>query len=387
MKILLFANTDWYLYNFRLSLAKKLRDLGCEVVLVSPSGKYGAKLSALGFRWIPFDFSNKGMNPFAELAVLARLIQLYRNERPNLVHQFTIKCVLYGSIAAYVAGRIPTVNAITGLGHVFTDAGIKMRLLKPIVKSLYRIIFSLNRAKLRVIFQNTEDSAFFTQNGLVPEYLTQVIRGSGVDCKQFSPISPVTVEGHGRVNVLFASRMLREKGIFELADAVRLLKAKNIDIKLVLAGDVYPGNPSSLTEGEITEICSDSSMQYVGHRDDIRQLLTECDIVVLPSYREGTPRILIEAAAMEKPIVATKIAGCIGLVEDGVNGLLVPVGDAASLAAALEKLVKNRGLRKTMGKAGRKIVLAEFSEEIVLQKTLDVYRQLLPQVPPLSVNP
>lgn len=387
MKILLFANTDWYLYNFRRSLAEKLREQGWEVVLVSPPGEYGEKLSALGFRWIPFDFANKGMNPFAELAVLLKLIKLYRSEWPNLVHHFTIKCVLYGSIAAYLTGRIPTVNAVTGLGHVFTNTGVKMRLLRPVVKSLYRLIFSLNQAKMRVIFQNTEDRAFFTLNGLIPEYLTQVIRGSGVDCSYFAPIPSAKLEERGPVNILFASRMLREKGIFELAEAVRLLKTRNVDITLVLAGDVYPGNPSSLTAEEITEICSDSALQYVGHHDNIKPLLTECDIVVLPSYREGSPRILIEAAAMEKPIVATKIAGCMGLVEDNVNGFLVPVGDAASLAAALDKLVRNKDLRETMGKAGRKIVLAGFSEEIVLQKTFDVYRALLPQVPLLSAAP
>ncbi|MDP2156940.1 MAG: glycosyltransferase family 4 protein, partial [Nitrospirota bacterium] len=259
-----------------------------------------------------------------------------------------------------------------------------MRLLRPIIKSLYRIIFSLNRAKMRVIFQNTEDRAFFVQNGLVPELLTQVIRGSGVDCKQFSPTPADGLPAKGPVKILFASRMLREKGIFELAHAARLLKEKGLNFSVILAGDVYPGNPSSLTAEEITEICSDSALQYVGHRDDIKPLLTECDIVVLPSYREGTPRILIEAAAMEKPIVATKIAGCMGLVEDNVNGFLVPVGDAASLAAALEKLVRNKELRESMGKAGREIVLAGFSEEIVLQKTFAVYRDLLPQSTPLS---
>jgi len=357
---------------------------GLEVVLVSPSGKYGEKLRDLGFRWIPFEFSNKGMNPFAELAVLLKLIKLYRSERPDIVHHFTIKCVLYGSIAAYLTGRIPTVNAVTGLGHVFTDTGIKMRLLRPLIKSLYRIIFSLNQAKMRVIFQNTEDRAFFTHNGLIPEFLTQVIRGSGVNCEQFSPVPADGISSHGPVKLLFASRMLKEKGINELAQAAGLLQEGGLDISVILAGDVYPGNPSSLTAEEITEICSDSALKYVGHHDNIKPLLTECDIVVLPSYREGTPRILIEAAAMEKPIVATKIAGCIGLVEDNVNGFLVPVGDAASLAAAIEKLVRNRNLRQTMGKAGRKIVLAGFSEEIVLQKTFAVYRDLLPQVPPLS---
>ena len=379
MKILLFANTDWYLYNFRRSLAEQLRDLGREVVLVSPPGKYGEKLRALGFRWIPFPFSTKSLNPFSELAVLVNLIRLYRAERPDLAHHFTIKCVIYGSIAAYLAGKVPTVNAVTGLGHVFTDAGLKMRILQPVVKMLYRLIFSLNSAHMRIIFQNTEDRDFFVQQGLAPGSLTHIIRGSGVDCLHFRPPQPVEVRGPGPVKILFASRMLKEKGLAELVAAVKMLRTRGVDIRVILAGDIYPENPSSLTKEDITEMCTDSVMIYAGHHDDIRQLIAECDIVVLPSYREGSPRILIEAAAMAKPIVATKIAGCMGIVEEGVNGLLVPVGDAAALAEALERLVRNRGLRETMGKAGRRIALAEFSDEIVLQKTFAVYHELLPR--------
>jgi len=381
MKILLFANTDWYLYNFRRALVERLRDLGWEVVLISPTGRYGEKLRELGFRWLPFYFENKSLNPLKELVVLAKLVRLYRVERPTLVHHFTIKCVLYGSIAAYLTGRVPTVNAITGLGHVFTDSGKEMRLLRPVVKMLYRLIFSLNRAEMRTVFQNTEDKAFFAQKGLLPETLMRVIRGSGVDCVQFSPATASREPLQGPVKILFASRMLKEKGINDLAEAVTMLKTKGLDIEVILAGDVYPGNPSSLTTEELAELCRDSVLTYVGHHDDVRQLIAGADIVVLPSYREGTPRILVEAAAMEKPIVATRIAGCQGIVEDGVNGLLVPVGAPVALASALERLVMDRGLRKTMGKAGRGIVLEEFDLSIVLQKTFAVYRELLPQLP------
>ena len=374
-KILLFANTDWYLYNFRHSLAERLRAEGWQVVLISPPGEYGAKLEALGFRWIPFDFAPGGTNPLIELGVLRRLIALYRAERPDLVHHFTIKCVLYGSLAARLVGGIPIVNAVTGLGHIFIDPGLKARLLRPLVKGLYR--FVLGAARSRVIFQNDEDRNFFTACGLVEPKRTRLIRGSGVDCSRFSPLPHPDDNPPAAVKILFASRLLREKGIAELLAAARILRRNNVDAEFLLAGDIYPGNPSSLTASELAAIKEEGIVTCLGHVDDMQPLLAQADIVVLPSYREGTPRILIEAAAMAIPIVATDIAGCRGLVQDGINGLLVPVKDAAALAAALQRLLADQKLRQAMGLAGRRIVTAEFDEKIVIEKTLAIYREIL----------
>ena len=373
-KILLFANTDWYLYNFRRSLAERLRAEGWQVVLISPPGEYGPKLEALGFRWIPFDFAPGGTNPLAELNVLRRLLALYRTERPDLVHHFTIKCVLYGSLAARLVGGIPVVNAVTGLGHIFTDSGLKASLLRPLVKGLYR--FVLGAARSRVIFQNDEDRNFFTDSGLVEPERTHLIRGSGVDCTRFSPAIRSVDTPLAPIKILFASRLLREKGIDELLAAVRIVRQSGVQVEFLLAGDIYPGNPSSLTASEIATIKAEGIVTCLGHVDDMLPLLAAADIVVLPSYREGTPRILIEAAAMAIPIVATDIAGCRGLVQDGVNGLLVPVKDATALAAALQRLIADRELRQTMGMAGRRIVLTEFDEKIVLERTIAIYRDL-----------
>ena len=373
-KILLFANTDWYLYNFRCSLAQRLRAEGWEVVLISPPGEYGAKLKALGFRWIPFDFATGSINPFVEIGVLRRLIALYRTERPDLVHHFTIKCVLYGSLAARLMGGIPVVNAVTGLGHIFTDSGLKATLLRPLVKGLYRFVMGAVRS--RVIFQNNEDLNFFTSIGLVDPERTHLIRGSGVNCARFSPL-PHPATDAVPVKILFASRLLREKGIYELLAAARIIRQRDVRVEFLLAGNIYPGNPSSLTSKEIVAIKEDGIVNCLGHVDDMLPLLAKVDIVVLPSYREGTPRILIEAAAMAIPIVATDIAGCRGLVQDGINGLLVPIKDAPALAAALQRLIADRALRLEMGVAGRRIVMAEFDEKIVLEKTLAIYRRLL----------
>lgn len=373
-RILLFANTDWYLYNFRLSLARKLRDDGWQVVLVAPSGTYGEKLAALGFDFIPFDFSTKSTNPLSELAVVWRLVKLYRDQRPTLVHHFTIKCVLYGTFAARCAGVRGIVNAVTGLGHIFTDPGVKARLLRPMVRGMYKAMLAGER--VRVIFQNRENCDYFTDTGLVAARRCALIRGSGVDCEFFRS----SLSGEGKpgavLKILFASRILREKGVFELVKAFAGLRQSFPTLRLQLAGDIYPENPSSLTVAELQQLGEQSGVELLGHVDGMKPLLEQADIVVLPSYAEGTPRILIEAAAMTRPIVATDIAGCRGLVEDGVNGLLVPVKEVAALTVALEKLVRDPDLRRRFGLAGREIVLREFDEKIVLEKTFAVYAEL-----------
>jgi glycosyltransferase involved in cell wall biosynthesis len=331
-------------------------------------------LTALGFRWIPFDFSNCGTNPLRELKTISRLIALYRKERPTLVHHFTIKCVLYGSIAARLVGGISVVNAVTGMGHIFTDAGIKARLLRPVVNSLYRL--ALGFCASRVIFQNEQDRNIFCDAGLVPLKRTCLIRGSGVNCSKFVP-STGRKACEGSVKILFASRMLREKGVFELVAAASIIRKKGIHARFLFAGDIYPGNPSSLSAEELDGF-SAAGIEYLGHVSDMPSLIDECDIVALPSYREGTPRILIEAAAMGKPIVATDIAGCRGLVCDGKSGYLVPVKNATALAEALEMLIYDDDLRQRFGQFGRQIVLDEFDEKIVIAETLELYGEVIP---------
>ena len=373
MKIILFANTDWYLYNFRLSLAKKLRDEGYEVVLVSPPGEYGPRLELEGFRWISVPFSTRSTNPLTNLCLINKIIKLYRQEQPSLVHHFTIKCVIYGSIAAKVMGGIKIVNAVTGLGHVFTDKGLKAKMLKPIVRRLYR--YALGGDKVRVVFQNSEDKDNFVSWGLVEHKRSHLIRGSGVDTSIFTRRERGDA-GPEKVILLFASRLLREKGVFELVAAFQRVKSKYPQTELFIAGELYPENPSSLTVQDVEKLKEVDGVKFLGHVDKMPPLLSESDMVVLPSYREGTPRILIEAAAMELPIVATDIAGCRGLVVDGVNGFLVPGKSVKPLADAMEKLVADEGLRRRMGQEGRRIVCGEFDQQYVNSRTIEIYREL-----------
>jgi len=380
-KALLFANTDWYLYNFRLSLLRKLDAEGWEVVLVSPSGKYVDRLKALGYRWIPLEFSRRSTNPIRDAQLLTRLVRLYRRERPDLVHHFTIKCVLYGTLAARLVGGISIVNSITGLGFVFTDSRFKTRLIRPLVQALYWLAFFSEN--VRVIFQNSKDRDKLVEAGVVPEGVTQVIRGSGLDARRFAPAKAKSNGRRGSApRVLFAARLLRSKGVFELVEAAEMIRSRGLDVEFLVAGEIYPDNPESLTPREVEKIKRSALVKCLGHVEDMPTLLNACDIVVCPTYYpEGTPRILIEAAATEKPVIATDIPASEGLVHHGVNGLRIPVKDARALADAIETLARQPELRKQFGKNGRAIVLNGFSDRIVLSKTLDVYRDVLEPSP------
>ena len=344
------------------------------MVLLSPPGEYGEKLRQVGFEWIPMDFSVRSVSPFHDIRLIYNLLKLYRQEQPDLVHHFTIKCVLYGTFAAKLAGEIKIVNAVTGLGHVFTDPGLKARLIRPVVRGLYRL--ALSGDKVRVIYQNTDDRDSFVEWGLVDGGRTQVIRGSGVNLDKFAGRGTRDA-GRETVKILFASRLIKEKGVFELVEAFKIVKAKHPHLELLIAGDLYPENPSSLTAQDVEKLKETFGLSFLGHIDDMQSLLDDCDIVVLPSYREGTPRILIEAAAMEKPIVTTDIAGCRGLVVDGENGFLVPVNSVEPLVSAIEKLVDDANMRQRFGRRGREIVLEEFDENIVIHNTMSVYEDVM----------
>ena len=368
MKIALFTNTEWYLFNFRLPLAKVLAKAGHDVVLISPPGPYGEKLAAAGFRWIAFPLNRAGTNPLRELQTLLRLATLYRRERFDLVHHFTIKCVIYGGIGARLSGA-NSVAAVTGMGHVFTTYSLKNRLLRYVVRPLYR--FALGRA--RVVFQNPDDMGAFLALGLVAERQCHLIRGSGVDTSRFTPNEYPTCDNQ-RVRVLMVGRLLREKGVAEYVQAAGIVKQQFPMADLALAGEPDPSNPSSISATTLAQWRESGIVTLLGQRDDMPALLADTDICVLPSYREGTPRSLLEAAACGLPLVATDVPGCREICRDGENGLLVPVCDTVALAAAIVKLIEAPSLRAAFGRRSREIAVSEFSEGNVIAETLKVYQ-------------
>ena len=366
MRIILFANTDWYLYNFRLPLAERLRERGDEVILVSPPGPYGIKLRSLGFTWHEFDFARKGTNPFAELQTLNRLIALYKTIAPDLVNHFTIKCVLYGGMAARRLD-IPNVSAVTGMGHVFTTHTIKNFILRPFISAAYR--YALKRSQ--VIFQNPDDQEAFLSLKLVAGRQAHLIRGSGVNITRFTPTMSRLVTG---LNVLFVGRLLREKGVAEFVEAASIVRASRPDVHFQIAGEIDAGNPSSFDDLQIQSWASQGNVVFLGQCSEMPVLLGSSAICVLPSYYgEGVPRSLIEAAATGLPLVTTNMPGCREICRDGVNGILIPPRDASALAAAIIRLLDDAVLRKTMGARSRTIAVEEFGEESVIAETMKIY--------------
>lgn len=376
-RVVLFANTDWYLFNFRLSLAQALRAAGKEVILVSPPGAYGPKLRELGFEWIGFGFSRNGINPLAELKTVFQLYMFYRTCKPDFVHHFTIKCVIYGGLAARAANVGKIIAAVTGLGHVFTTESRKNALLRPLVRQLYR--FTLGSSQ--VIFQNPDDIGQFLEAGLVSKDRAYLIRGSGVDVAKFTPTLRKMRVPFDRLCVLLVARLLREKGVAEFIEASKIIHEasksvhrRGVNMEFVIAGDIDDGNPSSFTSIEVADWAKLPNVRIAGHVSDMAALYAQADIVVLPSYREGTPRSLLEAAACGLPLVASDVAGCKEICRHGMNGLLVPARDPRKLAEAIQHLAGDPDKRRSFGAYSRHLAESEFSEAKVLRETLALYQ-------------
>jgi glycosyltransferase involved in cell wall biosynthesis len=373
--IVMFANTDWYLYNFRRSLALEIQSRGYDVLMISPPGEFGPRLRGLGLRWEALQMDRRSLRPQTEAAVIWRLTRMLRQENPFLIHNFTIKCVVYGSLAAALA-RVPCrIHAVTGMGYVFTSSDRRARALAPILRRL--MSFAMSQPGMRVIVQNPDDEASLSRMGVKAANL-RLIRGSGVDCRRFAP-RPHKVRSVGRPRIIYTGRLLWDKGLGEFVEAAKLLRALKLDF--VAAGSADPGNPAAVPKEKIQEWEAQGLVRFPGHVEDIPELLAEADVFVLPSYREGLPRSLIEAAACGLPLVATDVPGCREVITDGRDGLLVPPRDATALADAIRKLVEDPELASRLGANAREKAKAVFDEDLIIDSTLNVYRELFPDFP------
>jgi glycosyltransferase involved in cell wall biosynthesis len=369
-KILLVANTDWYLYNFRLSLANYMREKGYETVLVSPSGRFVPKLQQQGFRWVEWKVGRKTLAPWTEVHAISKLASIFSMERPDLVHSFTVKPVLYSSFAARLAGISGIVSSVTGLGYVFLRQEAKPRSIRQVVKILYRLAFSPNRSA--VIFENDADRQYFVREGLVPEERTRLIEGVGIDTDYFSLLP----EPEGPPVVVLPARMLWDKGVGVLVEAARILHART-QVRVALVGEPDLGNPAAVEQSMLKRWSEEGVVEWWGWQEDMREVYRRSHIVTLPSLGEGVPTALLEAAACGRPIVATDVPGCKDIVIHGRNGLLVPANDPSALAEALERLLLDPELRTLMGAAGREIVLEKYTSARVNSATLQIYDNLL----------
>jgi glycosyltransferase involved in cell wall biosynthesis len=375
MKFVFYANTDWYLYNFRLSTAQRLQADGHDVVMLSPPGPFGGRFAARGFRWITLPMDRASLNPMREAMTLKHLVRVLRREKPDLLHNFTVKCAVYGGMAARLAGVPATVNAVAGMGYVFTSNSVKARCLRPLVQAMMR--GSLDHRRSLLILQNPDDAEIFRRSRLVAEDRIHVIRSSGVDTSRFRPSS---MSGRdGRLRVLLAARLLWEKGIGEYVEAARRLKAQGRDIEFVLAGAPDHGNPRSVRSEEVQRWAEEGVITWLGHVEDMPALLSTIDVMALPSYyREGVPKSLIEGAAAGLALITTDQPGCREVVtRHGTDGLVVPPRNPDALAALIARLDDDRELLARLGAKAREKALGEFDERMVIQRTLDVYERLL----------
>ena len=368
--IALTANTCWYLFNFRLSLAKHLRELGYSVAFIAPKDEFSDKLVQAGFNYIEWPLARAGMNPFHELYSLVALVRIYSKLKPQLVHHFTIKAVLYGSVAARILGVKAIVNSVTGLGHVFINQGFGASVLRKAVVIFYRLLTSTSHA--RFIFQNQDDVDFFKNNQLVSSSYSRLIKGSGVDINRFTP-KKETLNNR----VVFIGRLLKEKGIYDFLAAARIVAKKIPDTSFWVAGSPDVGNPSSMNAAEVNDLASTGLAKFLGQVDEIEKVMEDAALVVLPSYREGLPRVLLEAGAMEKGLIASDVPGCREIVIHNQTGLLVPIKDSQALADAIEKLLLDKELRRRLGSNARKHIAENLSDPVILKNTLSVYQELL----------
>lgn len=369
-KLCLVANTDWYLYNFRMALARALRSSGWEVVLISPSGPYITRFDEEGFKWMEWKVGRRSLNIFSELSSILRLATIYSKERPLLVHHHTIKPVIYGSLAAWLKKVPAIVDSITGLGYIFLLSGWQGTVLRAMVMPMYR--FAIGHSNIRVIFENEVDQKTFLKYRLIQAAQSTIIEGVGVDVERYRP----TPETEGVPLVVMPSRLLWDKGVGDMVEAARKLHQRT-SARVALVGMPDPGNPTNIDETQLQKWISDGLVEYWGFRLDMDDVYRQAHIVCLPSIREGLPTVLIEAAAAGRPIVASDVPGCRQVVEHGQNGLLVPPGNPDALAEALALLVENPALRKQMGEAGRLRAVDRFANEKIIAATLKVYSDLL----------
>lgn len=372
-RLLFIVNAHEFTAAHRLPLLRGAEAAGFSVAAVAPVGSPALKrLEREGFTTHAVRLSRRGLRAWEDVGSILELMRLYRRLKPDLVHHATIKPVIYGTLAARGSGKPAVVNAITGLGYVYTSSDWQASLLRLGVNALYRVAFRYSPQ--RIIFQNRDDSFVLRSIGAVGEDQSVLIPGSGVDMTTFTP----TPEAEGVPVVVMAARLIWDKGVAQFVEAARLLQEKGVLARFVLVGELDIGNPTSIRDTDLQRWVDEGVVEWWGQVGDMRMVYEKSHIVVLPSYyREGLPKVLIEAAASARPTVSTDAPGCRDALIDGETGYLVPVRDSTSLAARIGDLLSDSELRRQMGRAGRELVEREFSTERVVSETLAVYESLL----------
>lgn len=372
-KLLIVVNDPGFFLSHRLPIALEARREGYDVHIATGPGASSIqeiKRNELAHHLLPL--SRSGKNIFKEVILLFTFWLLFFRVKPEIVHLVTIKPVVYGGVAARLAGVPCLVSAISGLGYSFTSTDFKAKIVKLIVSILLKL--SLRHKNIRIILQNPDDRDFVMKSCGIRKDQTELIRGSGVDLDQYKYI-PEDVTGS--VKVVLVARLLRDKGVFEFFEAAKRLKLKYTSTRFQLIGSVDPGNPTSISEDQVKEWVESKVVEISGYSSQISKILPEANIVVLPSYREGLPKALAEAAACGRAVVTTDVPGCRDAIISNETGLLVPVKNVESLADAIESLIVNSELRMQMGAAGRRFAEAEFDVKRIVRAHLSLYQDLI----------
>ncbi|MHC0505556.1 glycosyltransferase family 4 protein [Achromobacter aegrifaciens] len=370
-RLLFVVNNPAFFMSHRVPVALAAQQAGYEVHVATMDGPAVADIQALGMTHHAIPMTRSGKHPLQELGTLLALIRLFRHLRPQIVHLVTIKPVLYGGIAARLTHVPGMVAAISGLGFVFLSNSLKMKLVRAVVARLYRL--ALGHPNSRVIFQNASDRDLLKSLGAVRDAQVVMIRGAGVDLNEYraqpEPPAPPVV-------VTMVARLLRDKGVQEFVQAARLLRERGLPVTMQLVGGVDAGNPASATQDDVDAWQQEGCVRALGERSDVAALYAASHIAVLPSYREGLPKSLIEAAACARAVVTTDVPGCRDAIEPGETGLLVPVRDAQALADAIARLAEDPALRQSMGAAGRALAEREFNIDRVARVHVEIYDAL-----------
>ncbi|MFN3482780.1 MAG: glycosyltransferase family 4 protein [Rhabdaerophilum calidifontis] len=368
--ILYLVTEDWYFWSHRLPVARAARDAGARVVVASNFDRHRDRILGEGFETVPVPFDRSGLNPFRDAGTLAAIVSAYRRIRPDIVHQVAVKPVLYGTLAAWLTGRHAVINAMAGLGFLFTGGGARARLLRAPFALALRLLDRATSA--RTIVQNPDDRAALVAAGLDPGRIV-LIPGSGIDTAAFTPQPE---PGEGPVVAVCVSRMLWDKGIGELVEAARLLRQRGAPVLVRLVGGT-DSNPARIEPAQLDAWQREGIVEIAGHRTDIAAEYAGAHIAVLPSYREGLPKSLLEAAACGRPIIATDVPGCREICIASETGLLVPPRDPAALAAAIATLAADQALRHAFGRKARHLAETRFDQSLIAAQTLALYRRSL----------
>ena len=370
-RVLFVISEDWAFISHRLHLADAAIKAGYEVGLLTRVTRHKDMLESRGIKLFDWDLNRKSLNIIGELSTVWQAVKLFRFWQPDLIHAVAQKPILYAGIACKFAYHCPRISAMGGIGFIFSSTSLKARLLRPIISRL--LGWAINGAKTRFILQNDDDIALLTRLDVARSQTVRRIKGSGVEIDDFKP-SPLP---KGTPMVILPARLLWDKGVSEFVRIAARIKAKGIDARFVLIGDPDPQNSASITERQVQEWVDSGAVERWGRRDDMPDIYPQSSIVCLPSYREGLPKVLLEGASCARPVVAFDVPGCREIVRDGINGFLLPFGDEVALEVALLKLIQDSKLCARMGKAGRRIVESEFSQNIIATETFAVWDEVL----------